>query len=249
MTTIAERVDVRGLPLSVSGLSAGYGGPPVLKDVSIEVAPGEVVALLGANGAGKTTLARAVSGFAQITSGSVRLGENSLVGMAPHRVTRAGVGQVPEGRRLFPGLSVQDNLWLPHQWQRLPEAESRAQLEAVFARFPRLEERRAQRAGSLSGGEQQMLAMARALLLNPRLLLLDEPSTGLAPLFVAEIFAIVDSLRRDLGVSILLIEQNVAGALRVSDRGYVLKSGRIVAEGRSADLAADDTIQAYYLGR
>ena len=248
MTDTTSPSTLRGLALTVRGLSAGYGGPPVLHDLSLHIDAGETVALLGSNGAGKSTLARALTGFAQVSSGTITLGDAPLIGRPAHLITRAGLAHVPEGRHLFSALSVEENLWLPQQWQRLPDEEFRQRLDDVYRRFPRLDDRRNQRAGSLSGGEQQMLAIARALLLQPRLLLLDEPSTGLAPLLVAEIFDIVRTLKRELGVSMLLIEQNAVGALEVSERAYVLQRGRVVAEGPSAELARDESIRAHYLG-
>jgi branched-chain amino acid transport system ATP-binding protein len=235
--------------LSIKGLRAGYGRTEVLHDIDLEVCPGEVVALLGSNGAGKSTLARAITGFCTVTSGSISLSELQLVGRKPHLITRAGVGHVAEGRRLFGGLTVAENMELAFFWQKVDAARRQELVEEVWDRFPRLRDRGQQRARTLSGGEQQMLAIARALLLRPRLLILDEPSTGLAPIIVEQIFRIIQDLGKELGVSMLLIEQNVGSALEFADRGYVLQRGAVVGAGSAADLRVDPEIRALYLGK
>lgn len=234
--------------LVVRQLRAGYGRTQVLHAVDLEVRPGEIVALLGSNGAGKTTLARALTGFCTVTGGQVELSGESLLGRPPHAITRTGVGHVAEGRHLFGGLSVAENMELAFYWQRIDAARRAERLEEVRGRFPRLRDRADQRAGTLSGGEQQMLAIARALLLDPRLLILDEPSTGLAPIVVEQIFEIIRTLGRELGVSMLLIEQNVSAALGFADRGYVLRRGQVVGEGSADELSNDPEIQSLYLG-
>ena len=244
-----ETATTTGLSLHVDGLDAGYGGPPVLRDLDLAVPAGQVVALLGSNGAGKSTLARAITGFAATTAGTVRVGDHTLTRRPAHEITRLGVAHVPEGRRLFGSLSVEQNLWLPNHWQDEPTDQYRDRLDQVFDRFPRLRDRSSQRAGSLSGGEQQMLAIARALMLRPRLLILDEPSTGLAPLLVAEIFSIVRDLRQELHVTMLLIEQNAAQALQVADRGLVMQRGRIVVDQPALELRDDPQVRTMYLGR
>jgi branched-chain amino acid transport system ATP-binding protein len=235
--------------LSITGLRAGYGRTEVLHDVDLEVRPGEVIALLGSNGAGKSTLARAITGFCTVMGGSIALSDVQLVGRKPHLITRAGVGHVAEGRRLFGGLTVEENMELAFFWQKSDTARQQELLEEVRDRFPRLRDRSQQRAGTLSGGEQQMLAIARALLLRPRLLILDEPSTGLAPLIVEHIFEIIQALGKELGVSMLLIEQNVGSALEFADRGYVLQRGSVVGAGTAAELREDPEIRALYLGK
>ena len=231
--------------LELDGVSASYRGLAALQGISLKVDPGEIVAVVGANGAGKSTLLRAISG--QVTrTGSFRFQGADMSRMAPHMITRAGVGLVPEGRRLFPRLSVEDNLRLG-AYARRGEADRFKPLELVFSLFPRLQERLPQRAETLSGGEQQMLAIGRALMTQPKLLMLDEPSQGIAPKLVDDILAAVGRIR-DLGTTVLLVEQRLAEALELADRAYVLQTGRIVMEGPAADIAGDAGVRRAYLG-
>jgi len=232
--------------LEISNLTAGYGDVPVLWGVSLSVARGQVVALVGANGMGKTTLLRSVSGVIRPSGGSVRVNGQDVTGLAPHAVAAQGVAHVPEGRQLFPAMTVRENLTMGAY---LPRAKSeRAQsIERVYGLFPRLRERHSQLAGSLSGGEQQMLAIGRGLMLRPQLLMLDEPSLGLAPLLVEEIFATVARLR-DEGMTILLVEQNIQQALRLAESGYVLENGRIALEGSASALLDNPDVRSAYLG-
>ena len=231
--------------MRLEGVSAAYKGLKALQGVSLEVAPGEIVAVVGANGAGKSTLLRAVAGQVS-TGGAITFAGRSLARVAPHLITRMGVGLVPEGRRLFPRLSVEHNLRLG-AYARRGQPNRFAPLETVFTLFPRLQERLAQRAETLSGGEQQMLAIGRALMTGPRLLMLDEPSQGIAPRLVDDILAAVARIR-SLGVTILLVEQRLAESLALADRAYVLQTGRIVMSGPAAEIAADDGVRRAYLG-
>lgn len=230
--------------LSIEKLHIAYGRTEAVKGVDLRIEPGQIVCLIGANGAGKTSIMRAVSGLRPPRAGRIRFDSTDITGWAPHRIAAAGLRQVPEGRQIFAELTVAENLrigaWLE------PEAALRREA-AMLARFPRLEERRSQLAGSLSGGEQQMLALARALMGAPKLLLLDEPSMGLAPLFVEEIFAIIAALKSD-GVTILLVEQNASAALEIADYAYVLETGRIVLQGTAAEIAENPAVIAAYLG-
>ena len=230
--------------LGVSGLEARYGRIPALKGIDLEIGAGELVALVGANGAGKSTLLRALSGV-QRSSGKILFQGEEIQAAPPHARVSLGIVHAPEGRQVFGPLSVEDNLRLGAY--RRGRAEARASLERVYAMFPVLGERRRQSAGSLSGGQQQMLAIGRALMAKPRLLLLDEPSMGLAPRLVAEIFACVRALRA-ADTALLLVEQNARAALAIADRGYVLETGRIVLSGTGAGLLADEKVRAAYLG-
>ena len=236
--------------LKVENLSAGYGKVQVLHGISLEVAAGTLVTLIGSNGAGKTTTLRALSGMIAPTGGRILLGGADIAGMPSHAIAKRGLAHSPEGRRVFPNLSVHDNLTLGG-FTRLTGARPRgnmpADLDRMYALFPRLAERRTQFAGTLSGGEQQMLAMARALMLNPDVLLLDEPSMGLAPKLVDEVFATISVLRANR-VTMLLFEQFAAAALEVADIGYVLENGRIAAHGPAAALKTDPAVRAAYLG-
>jgi branched-chain amino acid transport system ATP-binding protein len=227
-------------------LSAGYGAAPVLDEVSFEVRPGEMVALLGANGAGKSTAMRAVTGLLRPVAGAIVLDDKRVENLAAHRIAASGVALVPEGRQVFPELSVRDNIMLGAHTRKQVDRE--AEIAALLARFPRLRERLGSRAGLLSGGEQQMLAIARGLMAKPRILLLDEPSLGLAPAMINELFDALAELRDD-GVTILLVDQMAALALTVADRGYVLESGRIVRDDTADALANDPALEAAYLGR
>jgi branched-chain amino acid transport system ATP-binding protein len=233
--------------LRVEGLRVGYGKVEVLHGIDLTVGAGEIVALLGSNGAGKTTTLRALSGLEPIRGGRVSLGDASLVGVPAHRIAAMGLAHVPERRRLFAPLTVEENLKLGGYLMRERTAELRQRIDQMYALFPRLQERRAQLAGTLSGGEQQMVAIARALILQPRLLVLDEPSMGLAPLIVRSIFSIVKRLR-DEGMAVLLVEQNARQTLRIADRAYVLESGSILVDGPASALAQDPRVQAAYLG-
>ncbi|MGH7211408.1 MAG: ABC transporter ATP-binding protein [Acetobacteraceae bacterium] len=225
---------------------AGFGQLTILRGISLEVGANEVVVVLGANGAGKTTLFRAIAGLLAPRSGTIELFGHAIAGRAAHLVTRAGIGHVPSGRELFPQLSVLDHLEIGG---RRCVPDRRAALRAqMFEIFPVLRQRSQQRAGTLSGGEQQMLAIARALMTDPRVLLLDEPSTGLAPKIVMSVFATLPILRRQ-GVSVLLAEQSMALGLSAADRAYVIDHGRIVLSGPAADLATDRRVVDAYLGR
>jgi branched-chain amino acid transport system ATP-binding protein len=236
--------------LRVRNLDVHYGMVHAIKTASIHVRAREIVALIGSNGAGKTTLLTAVSGLVRPTAGEIVLDEKEITRARPDAIVRAGVAHVPEGRRIFKPLSVEDNLLLgayPRYHLRTALA-IRREIEEVFGLFPRLAERRRQVAGTLSGGEQQMLAIGRALLSNPKVLLLDEPSMGLAPMVIREIFAYIERLRRERGLTILLVEQNAKAALRIADRGYVLETGRVVLQATAADLLANRDVQRAYLG-
>jgi branched-chain amino acid transport system ATP-binding protein len=231
--------------LSVEGLRSGYGRIEALHGVSIDVAAGEIVSLLGANGAGKTTLLRAISGVQPISGGRIRFEGRELDGLPAHRRVALGIAQVPEGRQVFAPLSVEDNLKLG-AWTRR-DASLAAELAMMYELFPLLAARRHASAGMLSGGEQQMLAISRALMAKPRLLLLDEPSMGLAPMLVEQILDTVRRLKQT-GLTVLLVEQNARAALAIADRGYVVETGRIVASGRAVELLANERVQAAYLG-
>ena len=231
--------------LEVRDLHVYYGEIHALKGVSFSVAEGEIVTLLGNNGAGKTTTLRALSGLLAPRTGDVRLDQTSLLSIAPHDIVLKGITHVPEGRRIFNRLSVTENLEMG-AYTRSDRAIGQ-DMEQVFAIFPRLKERRVQVAGTLSGGEQQMLAIGRALMAKPRLLLLDEPSMGLAPVLVEQIFETVLTINKQ-GVTILLVEQNAAMALSIAGRGYVLETGRIALEGGAAELADNPEVRRAYLG-
>lgn len=235
----------RGASLVLNDLSVSYGQVRALVGVTLEVAASSFQGVLGANGAGKTTLLKAISGTVNAKGGTVSLDGTAMSGMAPHRIAAAGVAHVPEGRRVFNSLSVLDNLELGAYARRSSRKES---LEEVFAIFPRLAERKKQLAGSLSGGEQQMLTIGRALMLRPRLLLLDEPSLGLAPVIVEDVFSRLVSIHREMGVTIVLIEQNAVQALEVIDRAIVLENGRVVVNGSREELASSSYLQDAYLG-
>ena len=232
--------------LSVQGLQVGYGGIHAVKGIDIEVAPGELVALIGSNGAGKTTTLKTLAGLLQPGSGQLYFDGKSLHDIAAHQRVSQGIALVPEGRGVFARLSVAENL-LMGAYSRSNQADIDDDLARMYTLFPRLVERRAQLAGTLSGGEQQMLAMARALMSRPRLLMLDEPSMGLAPLMVKKIFATISEVAAQ-GMSILLVEQNARLALQVASRGYVMESGTITLSGASAELLGSDAVQRAYLG-
>jgi branched-chain amino acid transport system ATP-binding protein len=224
----------------------GYGAVEVLHGVDLRVAEGELVCLLGANGAGKSTAVRTISGLLRPASGAITFRGQRLDGRAAHAVLRCGIAQCPEGRRIFPDMTVRENLEMG-AYVRGRRGADAADLERVFHHFPRLQERANQLGGTLSGGEQQMLAIGRALMSNPRLLLLDEPSLGLAPAMVAAVFHVIEEIRRQ-GVTVLMVEQNAALALRMADRGYVMENGRIALQGRARDLLNNADIRRAYLG-
>ena len=228
------------------GVSVNYDRVSALRGVSMELAEGEVAALIGANGAGKTTMLRAITGLARRSAGEIRLMGERIDGLRPAQIVARGVAMVPEGRRVYPYMDVRDNL-LMGAYLRRDKAGIRADLEGCFERFPRLRERIRQQAGTLSGGEQQMVAIGRALMARPRLLLLDEPSLGLAPLLVREIARTIVALNGE-GLSVILVEQNSRMALRVSQRGYVLETGEMRLSGASAELLNNDEVRRLYLG-
>ena len=232
--------------LEILDLKVSYGAVKALDGVSLSVPQGAIVALLGANGSGKTTAIRAITGLVAPQAGHILLDGRPLTGLPPHEVVRRGVAVVPEGRRIFINLSVHENLLLGGYVQRDKDSLAR-DLDEIYDTFPRLAERRRQLAGTLSGGEQQMLALGRALMSRPRLLLLDEPSLGLAPLLVREVFKIVSRLNQR-GVTILLVEQNAAAALQIAGHGYVLETGRVVLTGSGAELLEHPQLQDAYLG-
>lgn len=231
--------------LWVDKLASGYGRIEVLHGVSLHVQAGEIVALIGANGAGKTTLLRAISGVQTVTSGTIRFENESIEHLPSHDRVALGIVQVPEGRQLFTPLSVEDNLRLG-AWSRRP-ADAAPDIAQIYAMFPMLAARRKIPAGALSGGQQQMLAIGRALMARPRLLLLDEPSMGLAPIVVSQIFDTIVGLKRN-GLTVLLVEQNEQAALAIADRAYVLETGRISLSGSAASIRSDERVQAAYLG-
>jgi branched-chain amino acid transport system ATP-binding protein len=236
--------------LRVTGLAAGYGRIPVLRGIDLQVPPGGMVAVIGANGAGKSTLLRTISGLLAPSAGTVSLDGTDVQGWPAERLAASGLAHVPERRLVFPGLSVADNLALgAYTRRRAPRREVAADRDAVLGLFPRLSERLDQAAGTLSGGEQQMLAIGRGLMAGPRLLLLDEPSLGLAPMLVAEIFRALVRLRDRRRLAILLAEQNARAALRVADHGVVLDRGQVSLEGPPSELLGDEGVRAAYLGR
>jgi branched-chain amino acid transport system ATP-binding protein len=231
--------------LEVQNLVAGYGGADVLRGIDVSVTAGEIVAVLGANGVGKTTLNRALSGLIRPRGGSIRFLGDEIAGAKPAAIVAAGLIHVPEGRRIFPNMSVRDNLVLGSYRRGKPARE--ANLERMFSLFPRLRERSTQAAGTLSGGEQQMLAIGRGLMGEPRLLILDEPSLGLSPLLVEEMFTLIARIAAE-GLAVMLVEQNVVQSLELAARAYVLENGRIVVQGAAAEIAADPALKHAYLG-
>jgi branched-chain amino acid transport system ATP-binding protein len=232
--------------LQLENVHTYYGSIHALKGISIEVRNGEIVTLLGANGAGKSTTLRSINGLNRPRQGSIRFEGNEITQTPPHEIVKRGIAQSPEGRRLFPRMSVTENLEMG-AFQRRDRGGIREDMERVFELFPRLRERRAQKAGTLSGGEQQMCAIGRALMARPKLLLLDEPSMGLAPIFVERIFEIVKTINEQ-GTSILLVEQNALMALDAADRGYVMETGRIVLADKAAALKTNEEVRKTYLG-
>ena len=232
--------------LVIEHVFTGYDRADVLQDVSIRVEPGSITCLLGSNGSGKTTLIRSILGLTPPRSGRIALGRTELTRLPTHRVVRHGIGCIPEGRRVFPRLSVQENLLVAAHDERRPEVIAR-RLDRVFTTFPQLAERRSQLAGTMSGGEQAMVSIGRGLMSAPRLLLVDEPSLGLSPRLVQETFAVLKRIHQE-GVTIFLVEQNVHQTLDIADRGYVLAKGRVVTSGTAAELRADPQMHAAYFG-
>ena len=232
--------------LKVSGLNVYYGAIHAIHDVSLEVREGEVVSLIGANGAGKTTILHTITGLKKAASGQIVLGDTELTSVEPHKIVTMGMAHVPEGRRIFASMSEEENLEMGAYFRK-DKDQIQQDMEDVFRRFPRLKERRRQLAGTLSGGEQQMLAMGRALMSRPRILLLDEPSMGLSPLLVKEIFKIIQELNQS-GMTVLLVEQNAKMALSIAHRAYVLETGNVVMEGSAKDLMDNDQVRKAYLG-
>ena len=232
--------------LEIRDLEVNYGAINAIKKISFDVNQGEVIALIGANGAGKTTTLHTITGLLKAKSGSVMFDGKELTRMPPHKIVEMGMAHVPEGRRVFADMSVYENLLLG-AYTRKDKAEIAESLAGVYKRFPRLEERKGQRAGTLSGGEQQMLAMGRALMSRPRIILMDEPSMGLSPIFVNEIFDIIREVSES-GTTVLLVEQNAKKALSIADRAYVLETGSITMDGKAEDLLNDEAVQKAYLG-
>ena len=233
--------------LTLQDVHVHYGKVEALKGVSLEVAEGEIVTLIGANGAGKTTTLKTVSGVRPVTSGSIRFEGRDLASVPAHHRVTLGISQAPEGRRIFPGMTVLENLEMGAYGRKAKRDGLGADLERVFGLFPRLAERRSQAGGTMSGGEQQMLAIGRALMARPRVLLLDEPSMGLAPRLVTQIFGVLTEINEQ-GTTILLVEQNAAQALQRAHRAYVLETGRVVRAAAAADLLGDESVRAAYLG-
>lgn len=235
-----------GTMLKVNDINVFYGAIHAIKGASLEVNEGEIVTLIGANGAGKSTILRTISGLLKPRSGNIEFQGSEISGVPAHEIVKVGISQVPEGRRIFAEMSVLENLELG-AFTRIDKDGIKADMDMVFERFPRLKERIGQLAGTLSGGEQQMLAMGRALMSRPKLLLLDEPSMGLAPLLIKEIFAIIQDINKT-GTTVLLVEQNANMALSIAHRAYVLETGRITLSGDAKELAASDDVRKAYLG-
>ncbi|MDA8414610.1 MAG: ABC transporter ATP-binding protein [Desulfobacteraceae bacterium] len=238
--------------LRLKNINTCYGKVQALKNISLHLAEGEIVTLIGANGAGKTTILNTISGVTPAAAGEVVFSKQQVASFPPDQIVKLGISQVPEGRQVFKPLSVEDNLELgAYLRYRSREGKSaiHADLERMYTLFPRLKERRKQLAGTMSGGEQQMLAIGRALMAKPKLLLLDEPSMGLAPLVVQEIFRVLNQLRSESGVTILLVEQNAKAALKLADRGYVLETGKVILEGSANELMENAEVKRAYLGK
>jgi branched-chain amino acid transport system ATP-binding protein len=233
--------------LDISNLHVKYGAIEALKGISISVKSGQIVTMIGANGAGKSTLLRAISGLIRVSSGSISFGGVDIANMAPHKVVQAGISHAPEGRMIFANLTVRENLEMG-AYPRSNKGEIANDLERVFVLFPRLKERFKQSGGTLSGGEQQMLAIGRGLMARPKLLLLDEPSLGIGPILVKAIFATIVEINKELGMTILLVEQNAHLALKIAHYGYVLETGHIILEGASSDIAKNEQVRKAYLG-
>ena len=238
--------------LKIVNINTYYGQIHALKNITLHLGVGEIVTLIGANGAGKTTILNSISALTPVKKGEILLDGTPIQALPPSQIVSLGISQVPEGRQVFKPLSVEDNLELGAYLRyrgREGRVAIRQDLEEIFTLFPRLKERRRQMAGTLSGGEQQMLAIGRALMARPRLLLLDEPSMGLAPLVVQEIFGVIENLRREKGTTVLLVEQNAKAALKMADRGYVLETGKVILEGSAVELLENKEVQRAYLGR
>ena len=235
------------MTLIIKDLSVSHGAMPALNNVSFEVPEGKIVAVIGANGAGKTTLLRTISGLMKPNNGSISWQGNEISGQRPEQIVRSGIAHVSEGKSVVPELTVKENLLLGSLWRKNRD-ESVKTLASVYKLFPRIEERLSQRADTLSGGERQMLAIGRAMMSKPNLLLLDEPSLGLAPLVVAQIFQTISLLSKEMGLSVVLVEQNAMGALETSDFGVVLNLGKLVTQGAANDLLNDSAVRAAYLG-
>ena len=232
--------------LDLNGVNAGYGSFQALFDISLEVKAGEAVAVIGPNGAGKTTLMRVISGMTAPFSGSLMMEGQSLGAVKPHEIVNLGIAHVPENRRLFPGMTVEDNLKLG-AFAKKARGDSDKNLNFVYELFPRMKERRDQLAGTMSGGEQQMCAIGRAIMSGPKLLLMDEPSAGLAPVVVQQVFGLVKRIREE-GYTVLIVEQNVQQVLKVADRAYLLEAGQLIESGNSADLLASEGVRKAYMG-
>ena len=232
--------------LDLNGVNAGYGSFQALFDISLEVKAGEAVAVIGPNGAGKTTLMRVISGMTAPFSGSLKMEGQSLGAVRPHEIVDLGIAHVPENRRLFPGMTVEDNLKLG-AFAKKARSDSDKNLNYVYELFPRMKERRNQLAGTMSGGEQQMCAIGRAIMSGPKLLLMDEPSAGLAPVVVQQVFGLVKRIREE-GYTVLIVEQNVQQVLKVADRAYLLEAGQLIESGNSADLLASEGVRKAYMG-
>lgn len=232
--------------LTVTDLNVYYGMIHAIKGISFEVAEGEVIALIGANGAGKTTILHTITGLINARSGTIQFENRDITKTPAHKIVSHGMAHVPEGRHIFAELTVLENLKMG-AYTRTNKSEIEETLKMIYKRFPRLEERKTQLGGTLSGGEQQMLAMGRALMSHPKIILMDEPSMGLSPLFVTEIFHIIEEISKS-GTTVLLVEQNAKKALSIADRAYVLETGKIVLSGRASDLLEDDSVKKAYLG-
>jgi branched-chain amino acid transport system ATP-binding protein len=234
--------------LEIKDLHVFYGKIEAIKGISVVVNQGEIVTLIGANGAGKTTTLKTVSGLRPVTSGQIIFDGRDISNMSAHERVEIGISQAPEGRGIFPGMTVLENLEIGKYFRKNRKAEMDEDLEKVYGLFPRLKERASQAGGTLSGGEQQMLAIGRALMARPQVLLLDEPSMGLAPMMIQNIFNIITAINKDLGTTILLVEQNAQQALQRANRAYVLETGKVVKEAKASDLLNDPAVRAAYLG-
>ena len=232
--------------LELKDVNAGYGTFQALFDISLEVNAGEAVAVIGPNGAGKTTLMRVISGMTAPFSGDLKMEKQSLTTIPPHQIVELGIAHVPENRRLFPGMTVEDNLKLG-AFAKKARGDSKKSLHFVYELFPRMKERRSQLAGTMSGGEQQMCAIGRAIMSGPKLLLMDEPSAGLAPVVVQQVFGLVRRIREE-GYTVLIVEQNVQQVLKVVDRAYLLEAGQLIDSGKSSDLLESETVRKAYMG-